>query len=235
MNIHVFIDAENMPPNPVLESYDFLKLDHNVYSCDVVGKWGSLLIYNDRKESGLHLQNSDYGKNSADLWITVLIAKAIYEEPELELVAIFSNDRDFAPIINLAVEKGKQVLLLVMESQYTGINNTLTRMKINRDFVTLGVLKDEHKLTKVKVSQLPVGLRSYYLGRYTDKNIFVKHGDQYIELPFINGMDLGQFTYLMRHYKIWTKNQRASDNIKELCLKIWNNRVWYQSEAEMLR
>ena len=224
-----------MPPNPVLESYDFLKLEHNVYRCDVVGKWSSLLIYKNRREKDLHVQNSDYGKNSADLWMTVLIAKAIYEEPDLDLVAIFSNDRDFAPIINLAVEKGKQVLLLVMESQYTGINNTLTRMKINRDFVTLGVLKEEQKLIKVRVSQLPEGLKSYYFGRYTDKNIFVKHGDQFIELPFINGMDLGQFTYLMRHYKIWTRSQRAADNMNELCLKIWNNRVWYQSEEELMR
>ena len=224
-----------MPPKPALESYDFLKSEHNVYKCDVVGKLESLAYaYKNRRNNKFFIRNANFGKNSADLWLTVLIARAIFEEPDLELLAIFSNDRDFAPIVSLAVEKKKQVLLLVMESQYKGIEATLSKMKIDRDFFTLGILKEEAKFISIKVNQLSPALRAYYLGRYKDEHIFAKRDDQFIELPFINGMEVSQFTYLMRSCRIWTKSKKATKSVKELGLKINDNRVWYQSEEEIM-
>lgn len=240
MNIHVFIDAENMPPKVALEAYDFLKSEHNVYQCDVIGKWNTLpLMYKNRRSKTFKIQNCDFGKNSADLWLTVGIARAIYEEPYLELIAICSNDRDFAPVISLAVENGKQVLLLVMESQYTGIDDTLTKMKINRDFVTLGLLKDEvPPFVRININQLPYRLRSFFYDNYMINAIFVKRGDQFVELPFVDGMRWNIFVHMMRHCSIWNKKVKTTVMLKELNnlgLKLIDNKVWYQTEEEMLR
>ena len=239
MNIHVFIDAENMPPTPALATYDLLTTEHNVYCCDVVGKLNTLsTMYKSRQSRYFHLRNSDFGKNSADLWMTVYIARAIFEEPYLDLIAIFSNDRDFAAVVDLAVEKKKQVLIMVMESQVEAISKTLAMMKINRDFVTVGSISDikpEPEFISIKVHQLPKGEREYFKGRYKNKTIFVKRGEQFLELPFIDGMHLNQFVHIMRHYKIWNKSQKLDKGVKNLSLKIANNRVWYQSEEEMLK
>ena len=240
MNIHIFIDAENMPPRAALEAYDFLKLEHNVYQCDVIGKWNTLpFVYKNRRSKTFKIQNCDFGKNSADLWLTVSIAKAIYEEPDLELIAICSNDRDFAAVISLAVEKGKQVLLLVMESQYIGIDDTLTKMKINRDFVTLGLLKDElPPFVSISINQLPDSIRSFFSKHYMINAIFVKRGEQFVELPFVDGMSWNTFVYMMRHCSIWNKKQKSSvmaKELRDLGLKLINNKVWYQSEEEMLK
>ena len=240
LNIHVFIDAENMPPRAALDAYDFLKSEHNVYKCDIIGKWNTLpFMYKNRRSKTFKIQNCDFGKNSADLWLTVSIAKAIYEEQNLELIAICSNDRDFAAVVNLAVEKGKQVLLLVMESQYTGIDDTLTKMGINRDFVTLGILKDEvPPFVSIEVDQLPIGLREYFNKFYIIKTIFVRRGEQFLELPFVDGMIWNMFVHMMRNYNIWDKKMKAAVSakaLKELGLKLVDNKVWYQSEEEMLK
>lgn len=236
MNIHVFIDAENVPPTPVIEAYDFLKNEHNVYRCDVVGKLVNLpAMYKKRQGKDFHIQNSDFGKNSADLWLTVEIIRAIFEEPQLELLAIFSNDRDFVPVIDFAVEKRKQVLLLVVESQYKAIYNTLRKMHINRNFVTLATLKVEPSFESIKVAELPVGNREYYRKRYQGKTIFAKRGKQFIELPFIDGMRLDQFTHLMRYYGIWNRKKKPHKAVRELSLSLRDDCVWYQSEQEMLQ
>ncbi len=236
MNIHIFIDAENMPPEAALDAYDFLNTEHNVYQCDVVGKWDTLpFAYKNRRSKTFKIQNCDYGKNSADLWLTVGIVRAVYEEPELELVAICSNDRDFAAAIALAVDKGKQVLLLVTESQYTGIDDTLTKMRINRDFVTLGLLKETPPpFVSISISKLPSELKTYFSRYYLTKTIFVRRGEQFVELPFVNGMHLNIFVHMMRHYRIWKKSTRAAKAVGEFSLKIKDNRVWYQTEEEML-
>ena len=235
MNIHVFIDAENMPPHAAIEAYDFLKSEHNVYRCDVVGKENAISsVYKNRRSKRFCIRNCDFGKNSADLWLTVSIARAIFEEEQLELLAIFSNDRDFAAVIDLAVEKGKQVLLLVLESQYKAINDTLNKMGINRDFVTLGTLKIEPALESIKVTQLPDGAKEYFHKYYKDCTIFAMRGKQFVELPFIDGIHLSQFIHLMRYYKIWPRGQKPSKAVGALGLKIQDNRVWYQTEEEMM-
>ena len=240
MNIHVFIDAENMPPAPVLEVYDLLTEEHNVYCCDVVSKLYTLpYVYRSRRSSYFHLRNSDFGKNSADLWLTVYIAKAIFEEPYLDLIAIFSSDRDFAAVVNLAVEKKKQVLLMVMEQSVEAINKTLSMMKINRDFVTVGAIrnqKEEPAFIKITVEQFPKAEKDYFKYRYTNETIFVKRGEeQILELPFINGIHLNQFIHIMRYYKVWNKSKKLEKAIKELSLKIKDNRVWYQDEDEIMK
>lgn len=235
LNIHIFIDAENVPTAKAIEAYELMNKEHNVYRCDVVAKESTLsAAYRKRSSKKFRIQNCDFGKNSADLWLTVCIAKALYEEPHIELFVIFSNDRDFVPIIKFAVEKKKQVLLLVVYSQYRFINDYLTKMKIDRDFLTVGTLDEEPALEVITVNQLPPSLRVYYRKRYKGNTVFAMRGEKFVELPFINGMGLGKFTQLMRYYKIWGKSAKATNRIHELSLSIRDNCVWYQSEDEIM-
>ena len=65
----------------------------------------------------------------------------------------------------------------------------------------------------------------------------MRRGEQFIELPFVDGMLWNMFIYMMRNYNIWSKKTKASisaNSLKELGLKLLNNRVWYQNEEEML-
>ena len=237
MDIHIFIDAENVPLAKAIDAYDLMCTEYNVVCCDVIAKEATLSpAYKNRKSETFRIQNCDFGKNSADTWLTVCIARAIFEEPYIDLLVIISSDKDFAPIIHLAVEKKRQILLLVEASQYYVMDEYLNRLDIDRDYCTLGTIEIEASIIKVKTAQLPMALKSYYLKRYRGRSILLQRGEQlFYELPFINGMNLGQFTQLMRHYKIWSKNQKATPKFMDgIGLSIKDNRVWYQTEEELM-
>lgn len=225
MKIHVFIDSENVPVTNALESYDVLR-ENGSCVCDVVGKEETLpQTYLKRRSKKFRIQNCNYGKNSADMYLTVLIARAIYEERDTDILAIISNDRDFAPIIQLAVEKKKQVLLLGLEVQSKGLAEALERMKVDTDFVTLGLIDSELPSESVKIEDLPSGLFEYYRKHYKNEILSVKRGEKQIELPFIEGMHANQFLDLLRRFGILTRNQKLDDAIAALPIKVVNNRV----------
>ena len=159
------------------------------------------------------------------MYLTVLIARAIYEERDTDILAIISNDRDFAPIIQLAVEKKKQVLLLGLEVQSKGLAEALERMKVDTDFVTLGLIDSELPSESVKVEDLPSGLFEYYRKHYKGEMISVKRGEKQIELPFIEGMHANQFLDLLRRFGILTRNQKLDDALAALPIRVVNNRV----------
>ena len=227
MKIHIFIDAENIPANNALETYDVLR-ESGTCQCDVVGKKDILpQSYLKRQGKTFRIHNCDYGKNSADMYLTVCIAKAIYEEDDTDIYAIISNDRDFAPIIQLAVEKKKQVLLLGLEAQSKGLAHSLEQMNVDMEFLTLGTIDSDPPNELIKVEDLPSGLFEYYRKNYKGSTIFVKRGGKLVELPFIEGMHANQFIDLMRRFGIWTKSQKLEDEIESLYLKIVNNRVHF--------
>ena len=226
MKIHVFIDAENVPVTNALEAYDVICEDDADCECDVVGKEGSLpQAYIKRRGKKFRIHNSDYGKNSADLYLTVLIAKAIYEERNTDVFAIVSNDRDFAPIVQLAVEKHKQVLLLGLSAQSQGMTDALERMETDMRFVTLGVIDDTIINETVTVEDLPTGLSEYYRKHYKGGTISVKRGEILIELPFIDGMHSNMFLDLLRRFGVLSKTQKLDAVLGKLPLKLSSNRV----------
>ena len=233
MKIHIFIDAENIPATNALETYDILR-ESGACQCDVVGKEDTLPpAYIKRRSKKFRIHNCDYGKNSADMYLTVIVAKAIYEKTDTDILAIISNDRDFAPIIQLAVEKQKQVLLLGLEAQAQGLANSLERMNIDEDFLTLGTIDSAPPSDSVKVEDLPSGLFEYYRKHYKGATIFVKRGDKLVELPFIDGMHANQFIDLMRRFGVWSKAQKIEDEIGSLFMKIVNNRVRFLEAEEL--
>ena len=112
MNIHIFIDAENVPMANAITTCNVLAEGNDVTRCDVVGKEDTLSpAYVKRQSKTFRIHNCDYGKNSADMYLTVLIAKAIYEERDTDIPAIVSNERDFAPVI-AAIAELRHVLVI---------------------------------------------------------------------------------------------------------------------------
>ena len=233
MKIHIFIDAENVPIANALTTCNVLADGNEVVRSDVVGKEDTLSpAYVKRQSKTFRIHNCDYGKNSADMYLTVLIAKAIYEERDTDILAIVSNDRDFAPVIRLAVEKRKQVLLLSMAEQSKALEQSLKRMNIDMNYVTLGVIDGEMLSESIAVEDLPNGLREFFKKNHKGATIFAKRGEKLIELPFIDGMDKNIFLDLMRRCHIWTRAQRIEDEIGALYLRIVNNKVRFMSGAD---
>ena len=235
MKIHIFIDAENVPATNALVTCNVLAEDNEITRCDVVGKEDILSpAYLKRRSKKFRIHNCNYGKNSADMCLTVIIAKAIYEEHDTDIFAIISNDRDFAPVIQLAVEKRRQVLLLGMAEQLKALEQSLKLMKIDMNFVTLGVIDGEMLSESIKVADLPNGLREYFEKNHTGSTIFVKRGDKLIELPFIDGMHANIFLDLMRRCHIWTRAQKIQDEIGSLYLKVVDNKVRFVDSIDEL-
>ncbi len=233
MKIHIFIDAENVPIANALMTCNVLADGNEVVRCDVVGKEDTLSpAYIKRRSKTFRTHNCNYGKNSADMSLTVLIAKAIYEERDTDILAIVSNDRDFAPVIQLAVEKRKQVLLLGTAAQSNAMEQSLKLMNIDMNYVTLGVIDGEMLSESIAVEDLPNGLREFFKKNHKGATIFVKRGDKLIELPFIDGMDKNIFLDLMRRCHIWTRAQRIEDEIGALYLKIVNNKVRFTDSTD---
>ena len=226
MKIHVFIDAENVPVTNALEAYDLIVEDDDACECDVIGKEGTLpQAYLKRLGKRFRVHNCDYGKNSADLYMTVLIAKAIYEEFDTDILVIISNDRDFAPIIRLAVDKCKQVLLLGLTAQLKGMADSLNRMEVDKRFVTLGVIDGALLSETITVDDLPTGLFEYYQKHYKGEVIVVKRGSRSIELPFIDGMHANQFLDLLRRFGVFNRSQKL-DELGTSFINVTNNRVY---------
>ena len=235
MKIHIFIDAENVPVANAITTCNVLAEDNEITRCDVVGKEDILSpAYLKRRSKTFRIHNCNYGKNSADMCLTVIIAKAIYEERDTDIFAIVSNDRDFAPVIQLAVEKKRQVLLLGMADQSKALEHSLKLMKIDMDYVTLGVIDGEALSESIKVEDLPNGLREHFQKHYKGETIFVKRGDKLVELPFIDGMHANIFLDLMRRCHIWTRAQKIQDEIGALYLKIVNNQVHFVDSIDQL-
>lgn len=233
MKIHIFIDAENVPIANALTTCNVLADGNEVVRCDVVGKEDTLSpAYIKRRSKTFRTHNCNYGKNSADMSLTVLIAKAIYEERDTDIFAIVSNDRDFAPVIQLAVEKRKQVLLLGTAEQSKALEQSLKLMNIDMNYVTLGVIDGEMLSESIAVADLPNGLRGYFQKNHKGATIFAKRGDKLIELPFIDGMDKNIFLDLMRRCHIWTRAQKIEDEIGALYLRIVDNKVRFMDGSD---
>ena len=146
MKTHVFIDAENIPWQQAMMFYEKVCEQYDVNFCDVIGKLEILAMhYFKFKSDAFRLCPCNIGKNSADTWLTVYMAKAIYEEDETGQIVILSSDRDFVPIIKLALERQKFVLWGIHPAQMNGIENTIGTAAMNTEFLDVKPLSDEKK------------------------------------------------------------------------------------------
>lgn len=147
MNAHVFIDAENIPPEIGFRTVAKFRRDYTICRADIIGKRDTLSAKYLSAGTPYHFQNCFYGKNSADTWLCVEIAKTIFQEPEIEAIIIVSSDRDFLPAIKLAVEKKKIIILVSNGEGHKNFQRLLRELKINLADVRLVDYRDGLELT----------------------------------------------------------------------------------------
>lgn len=125
----VFIDAENASPKWGVPLYVWLCQNYAVRECYCVGNRNTIpqdyLLLEGRE---FHVVNSMLGKDSADTWLVMLGTRELCLRRSVKKIAIFSNDRDFAPLAFMAAERGKEVVIYAANLPGTqGLVQTIKR------------------------------------------------------------------------------------------------------------
>ena len=262
MNAHVFIDAENIPPEIGFRTVAKFRRDYTICRADIIGKRDTLSAKYLSAGTPYHFQNCYYGKNCADTWLCVEIAKTIFQEPDIEAIIIVSSDRDFLPAIKLAVEKKKIIILVSNGEGHKNFQRLLRELKINLDDVQLvdyrdgleltetstkkkkrslaDLMKDatptfidaqESKLKKFYQRMLPA-TESFFRKREDQvKFVFIKYANQNVEIPFIDGMNLATFTNILRELRITNKKTNIDSLLARNLLYVKGRKV-YQSQLD---
>ena len=142
MIAHVFIDAENVKPDFGFMAVEKYRREYEINRVDIIGK-EDVVSQKYKTAGGLYrVQNCYFGKNSADTWLCVEIAKSVFEEVDVETIIIVSSDRDFLPAIKLAVEKNKKVIVISNGFGHKNLRRLLRELKIDLSKVELVDYRD---------------------------------------------------------------------------------------------
>ena len=150
MNAHVFIDAENVPPEVGFKTVAKFRRDYTITKVDIIGKKENLSQKYLTAGEPYFVQNCYYGKNSADTWLCVEIAKTVFEENEVEAIIIVSSDRDFLPAVKLAAEKNKNVIMVSHGGGHNNLKKLFKELEINLDSVSLVDYRDGLNISDTK-------------------------------------------------------------------------------------
>ncbi len=223
MRIHVFVDAENIGERLFNKACKELQKEHELFQIDVFGKamptWAS----------GHNYIPCFFGKNSADTFMTAAIVRAVYEEPETDIFAIFSHDRDFIPAIKVATDKRRRVMLVtergMKEAHLKHIAVDMNYLdNIELDFInTKGI--GQPPLSENECRRLQ---------KYELTTCFLKTQRGIVEVPFANGIDLQLFSRIIPIHEIrrgYAKSKKLREILRESNLKVLNNKVYIDMES----
>ena len=254
MSAHIFIDAENIKPEVAFRAIEKFGSEHQIDSVDIIGKEDVISQKYLDAAKKYHIQNCDYGKNSADTWLCTEIAKTIFAKPDVDVIVIVSSDRDFLPAIKLATDQNRKVIVVSHGLGHKNLKAMLYDLRINPDLVELvdfrsGLTIQKKGPTEVMENAVPAALseklfklcahlppntKNFFLKRQSKvKFIFVKNGKKLTEIPFLNGINLTTFTNTLRDFKIISATDDAGAVIAESFLKIVDNAVYLYTEDEL--
>lgn len=173
MQAQIFIDADNVRPELGFRAIEKFNRDYSVTRVDIIGREDTMAYRYKTAGNPCHVQNCFFGKNSADTWLCVEIAKAVYENPATEIFIIVSNDRDFLPAIKLAADKKKSVIFVSSGTIHKNLRKFLREVKVDMDFVKLidyheeltvpideGIRKKKRSLSELMKNVEPVVISS---------------------------------------------------------------------------
>ena len=239
MIAHVFVDAENISPAVTFKVVEYFGREHTITKVDIIAKEDTLPYrYRALDEKLYHVQNCFYGKNSADTWLCIEIVRAIIDEPDLELIIIVSSDKDFLPAIKFAVDFEKKVFVVSNGAGHRALAEQLRSLQVDSDSVEL-------KDFRLKFGDVPTKLEKFLprLTFYTKKFFFdreerikfilVKQGSQLLEVPFVAGMNIYTFGRVLHELNILTGNDSVRNFVAQNFLKIFRNKVYFRTEAEI--
>lgn len=236
---HVFVDAENISPAVTFKVVEYFGREHTITKVDIIAKEDTLPYrYRALDEKLYRVQNCFYGKNSADTWLCIEIVRAIIDEPDLELIIIVSSDKDFLPAIKFAVDFEKKVFVVSNGAGHRALAEQLRSLQVDSDSVEL-------KDFRLKFGDVPTKLEKFLprLTFYTKKFFFdreerikfilVRQGSQILEVPFVAGMNLYTFGRVLHELNILTGNDSVRNFVAQNFLKIFRNKVYFRTEAEI--
>lgn len=239
MIAHVFVDAENISPAVTFKVVEYFGREHTITKVDIIAKEDTLPYrYRALDEKLYRVQNCFYGKNSADTWLCIEIVRAIIDEPDLELIIIVSSDKDFLPAIKFAVDFEKKVFVVSNGAGHRALAEQLRSLQVDSDSVEL-------KDFRLKFGDVPTKLEKFLprLTFYTKKFFFdreerikfilVRQGAQLLEIPFVAGMNIYTFGRVLHELNILTGNDSVRNFVAQNFLKIFRNKVYFRTEAEI--
>ena len=217
MSTHIWVDAENINPLVFKEAYTRLNKRDFVAKCDIYGKPDCIpKLYSKYSGNRFVTHNVFFGKNSADTFMCTDIVKACYEEPCTDNFVIITEDRDFSCAIKVLTDAGKNVTLVTEQ------NRVLSNLE------TVGV-----DLKHVESLEISV-----YHKSPTDTTCFFVFGDTIKEVPFTNGIGLGEFGNTLRCMslrKYYSKNRTLTKICEDNLLKVVDGRVYFKHEEEYVK
>ena len=238
MIAHVFVDAENIPPSVTFKVVEHFGKEHTITRVDIVAKEDTLPYkYRNLDEKIYRVQNCFYGKNSADMWLCFEMVRAIIDEPYLELIIIVSSDKDFLPAIKFAADFEKKIFIVSNGVGHKTFTEQLKILGVSPEAVELKDFRLKfglpEKLEKI-LPQLSFRTKKYLFDHENQiKFILVKAGKNFLDVPFVAGMDIPTFSRILRELNIFSFTSSVRDFISENFLRISRNRIYFQSEAEL--
>lgn len=264
MNAHIFIDAENIRPEIGFRAVEKFRREFVIERVEIIGKLDTISARYKNAGEPYRIQNCFYGKNSADTWLCVEIAKTIFEEPATETIIILSNDKDFLPAIKLAVDRKKYLIFVSNGAGHRNLLRYLKAIKINLDYVELidyrdglnlpadeGDIRKRKSLSELMKNAEPIlpkpadklemfckkiseAEASFFKNRADSvKFIFVRRGNSFVEIPFVEGMTISQFAAILHELQIIGKKISGLQAAQENFLKVVGDKLYFYSEAEL--
>ncbi|MBQ6759577.1 MAG: NYN domain-containing protein [Selenomonadaceae bacterium] len=237
MIAHVFVDAENIPPYVTFKVVGHFGREHTITKVDIIGKEETLAHkYRNLDETLYRIQNCFYGKNSAVTWLCLEMVRAIIDEPNLELIIIISSDKDFLPAIKFAVDFDKKIIFVSDGASHRRLIEQLQRLEIPPAAIEL---KDFHlsfdpqleRLSKF-FPKLTEGMKRFFMSNaHKLRFILVRRGEEFVEIPFVDGMGSYYFGRTCRELNIL--EGRLKNFIEQNFLKLKWGRVYFMTEEEL--
>ena len=254
LNAHIFIDADNVKPEIGFKAIEKFSFEYFITGVDIIGNETTLSAKYLEAGDLYNIKNCFYGKNSADTWLCVEIAKTIFESPEVDVIIIISSDRDFLAAIKLVTDQNKKVVLVSDGNGHKNLKALFYDLRINPDFIELVDFKTDLIFEKKKVTndfmeifspnpninkvrefsrKVQPPMKFFFTKHEFEFNfIFIKYEGKMIEIPFIEGMNLTTFTNILIALKIIKKAEPAKQIISDSSLEIKGDRVYINNDLE---
>lgn len=238
---HVFVDAENVPPDVTFRVVDYFGKEHKITQVDIVGKEETLPYkYRDLNRQLFRVQNCFYGKNTADTWICMEMVRAIIDEPDLELIVIISSDKDFLPAIKFAVDFEKKILIVSNGTGHKNLKAQLQKLRVPLESVELKDFRCAFDETSQRLARFLPFLwydSQKILFENADKLKFIllrKNNGKICEVPFVEGISVNDFRQMLRELKVFAPKTSIYSFCARNFLKVEDERVYFLGEEEIL-
>lgn len=221
MRIHVFVDAENITGALFFEACSALKQEHEMIYVDIFGKtappWAA----------GYRFTPCFIGKNSADMFMTTAMVRAVYEEPLVEGFAVFSHDRDFIPAIKAVTDAKKYLILITV---HTVMTKHLERIGVDMRYFESMEFPAYPAYKRIDLS----AVERARTAQYQMTTCFIQTKTTLFEVPFANGIDMHTFCRILPLREIrkdYGKSKSMTKILQQNCLKVVDNKVYIDEET----